>query len=761
MSVNPSTRCGLYMTPRIEKLKEELFAAKPGTCMERAVIVTNAYKQTGGEPYAIRRAKAVAAVFDNMPLYIRAGELLVGSQSSQLGFHSSYPEYALGNKDWPQEVSSYWQGKCIGDITGKLYTEPMNLLEKEMAACYPTGRSTGFGHVIVDYEKVLTKGMGGIINDAKTALEKLDAKESDKAAFLESIIIVGEGFIRWAERYAELAEKTALTAGSERRAELLEIAQICRNVPKNPAKSFKEAMQSLVFAHLAMHIEQDGWSISLGRFDQYMYPYYKADIDGGKITKEDAWEFLISLWMKFMEAVGSSILSPTFQNLTIGGTKSDGTDAVNELSHLCLDATAATRFTQPPLSLRWHENLSPDMWAHAMELIGQGMGMPALFNEDVIISAFVRNGVSREEAASFGIIGCVEPGIAGKMQGVTAGGHLNCAKALELALFDGRSLTTGKQISIRTGEGKDIKTYEELLEAYRKQSQYLSAVNALSANVSGSIQALYGHCPLMSSLLDDCIATGKDMVEGGTRYSFSGVAVFGTSDTCDSVMALKKLVFEDERYSMEEVCQALEADFDGYGEMRAEMQRLSLKFGNDIAEVDELTNTLNEMHADFTLLHPDSRGGIFTCGVWPVMNHVSSGYNTGALPNGHKKGMPLADGVGACHGADKSGPTALLRSVSKLNNPKHWPAGNTCNIKLPGAVSQNTAVIGSLSSAFMKLGGQELQINVVDSATLRAAQQNPEQYEDLVVRVAGFSSYFNVLSTDVQNEIIARTEQAV
>ncbi|MCL2057507.1 MAG: hypothetical protein FWH01_00405 [Oscillospiraceae bacterium] len=759
---------------RITRLRDGLFAAESGTCFERATAITRSYKQSEGEPSVVRRAMALRDILRDVPIYIRDDELLVGSRSSRLGHRTAYPEYSLslggggsgGAGGWPPEVAEYWPGRTLGEMSRRLHPDYVRLADRELAACYVTGTDTGFGHMIVDYEKAIRRGLSAIIEDARREAGRA-AGEGDAAGadFCRAAAISCEGVVAWANRYAALAESLAAeeSAGSARQAELSRIAEVCRRVPEHPARNFHEALQSFWFTHIALHIEQKGWSISTGRFDQYIYPYYKNDIDGGA-SADGLFELLLNLWVKFMENIDSTVKMTTFQNLTLGGSDADGRDISNELSHLCLDATLMTGFNQPALSVRWHEGAEGGFWDHVMRVIGSGLGMPALFNENIIIKALLHNGVSREDAQDFGIVGCVEAAVCGKMQGLTAGGHVNVAKALELALFDGRSLTTGEALGPRTGDASAFATFEELFDAYAKQSRWLSGVNVASAQIAGDAQKALGHCPFCSSLLDDCIQNRRDMVDGGTRYSLSGVAIMGATNAVDGLLALKKLVFEQKRFTMGEALAALRANYEGHEHMRQAFLNQSCRFGNDVAEADELANRVYAVHADFTSSHPDARGGHYTCGIWPVNGHVHSGYKTGASPDGRFSGAPLVDGVGACQGADRHGPTALLKSVARLNNVEHWAAGNTCNIKFSQSSLRGRGGLSKVSKlveTFMHLGGQELQINAVDAESLRAAQQSPAEHANLVVRVAGYSAYFTTLSADVQNEIISRVEQAV
>jgi formate C-acetyltransferase len=758
----------LPVPERIQHLKDTLFNTRTEFCFERARIVTRVYRETEGQHTALRRAKALYAVFDELPLLIRPGELLVGQRAAKLAGRSVYPEYhlnRLAHDNAPHEIWDYWAGNTLGDRARDSHPERLRLAEREMAAGYCTGTASGFGHVIVDYEKAITQGFQSIITEARALLKDTPDDDMEGRAFLEGVLISAQGTIRWADRYAELAEVLARSeADTERKQELLQIARICRRVPAKPARSFREALQSFWFTHLAMHIEQYGWSISAGRFDQYIWPFYQRDLQEKTLTQEGAWELILNLWIKFMENVGTKLKETTFQNLTLGGQDAEGRDQSNALSALCIDATVALRTNQPALSVRWHPNIDPRFWAQVHAAVAEGLGMPALFSDQVILPALTAHGVAPEDALRYGIVGCVEASIPGKEQGVTAGGHINLAKALELALNDGRSMLTGEQIGLPTGSPRQFRGFDDLWQAYVTQVTYLAGLNILATHIAGEEQKRSGHCPLMSSLLDDCLARRRDLVHGGTRYNLPGIAIYGPSNAYDGLMAIKRCVCDSSLLTWDELHQALLDDFEGHEQVRQMLTHSAPRFGNGDVEVDEFANQVNAVHAEYCWNQVDSRNGRYTCGVWPVNGHVSAGHWTGATPDGRRAGAPLVDGVGACQGADRSGPTALLQSVARLDNVWHWPAGNTCNVKFsPQSVRTGDGVqrMEELTTTFFELGGQELQINIVDTATLRAAQADPQAHQDLIVRVAGYSAYFTQLGQDVQNEIISRTEQSV
>jgi pyruvate-formate lyase len=374
------------------------------------------------------------------------------------------------------------------------------------------------------------------------------------------------------------------------------------------------------------------------------------------------------------------------------------------------------------------------------------------------------NGVPPEDAVGYGLVGCVEASVPGKEQGMTAGGHINLAKALELALNGGRSMISGELIGLPTPLPDDFDSFDDLWQAYKTQVEYLAGLNILATHISGEAQKNAAHCPLMSSLLDDCLSNRRDLVFGGTRYNRPGIGIFGPSNVCDSFMAIQRWVCEEKKLTWAELRQALLTDFKDREPLRLMLANRTPRFGNGLAEVDTWVNRITAVHAEFCARQVDSRNGRYTCGVWPVTTHVGTGHWTAATPDGRHRGAPLVDGVGACQGADHSGPTALVQSVAQLNNIEHWTAGNTFNMKFSAASMRQADGIDKLrhlSSTFMQLGGQELQINIIDADTLRDAQSNPQAYQDLIVRVAGFSAYFTQLNPDVQDEIISRTEQAV
>ena len=714
-------------------------------------------------PLDERRGEALYEILENIPIFIRKDELLVGQRASILAGRSLYPEFNLSGLDHSRtngSIREFWAQRSLENLVRNRHPRYLERVEGESAAGFCTGTASGYGHVIANYAKVLRIGIAGIMEEAR-ALRDTCIAGGAEYRFLSGAMRALEAVVMWATRYAELAKSLAGREKDPRRAsELNEIARICEKVPANPPATFHEALQSFWFTHLTLHMEQNGWSFSAGRFDQYMYPFYLSDLSRGK-ERSEVHELLMSLWVKFMENTGNRLKRTVFQNLSVGGRDADGNDMSNELSVLCVDTTRLLGFNEPAITLRWHSNLAPELWQAAHRCIAAGTGMPAIFNDEVIIRAFKKSGVVPSDAVDYAIVGCVETGIPGKEQGVTSGGHLNCAKALELALNDGRSLLTGSQIGPKTGDPLNFSTFGEVIDAYRSQVHFLTDANILATRLAGTEQQLSMRYPLLSSLLEDCLASKKDLVFGSTRYNRPGIGILGPSNVYDGLLALRDLVFEQRSFTIAEIVEATRCNFRGKEALLERLRNRPGRFGNNCQDTDSFANFANDIHASYAKEFTDARGGHYGCGVWPVESHVHVGAKTGAGTDGRLSGEPLVNGVGACHGADRSGPTALLNSVAALNNCEHWPAGNTFNIRFSPSLVDGPAghdTLKGLIWSFMEQGGQQVQINVVDNGTLRRAQRFPEQYANLLVRVAGFSAYFTMLSREVQEEIIRRNE---
>ncbi|HWQ77298.1 MAG TPA: glycyl radical protein [Anaerovoracaceae bacterium] len=840
------------ISPRIQGLIDELSKGKPQVEWERAVLLTESYRATEDLPINLRRAKALEHVLHNLPIVIRDNELVVGNLTKAPFSTQAFPEYsykwlldeferlALRKGDVFEiseeakiklrEAFSYWDGKTVNQLaTQYMYPETRAAIEHNV---FTVGNYyfNGVGHIGVNYAKVLAIGFNGIIEEATEALENADKNDPcfiKKRNFLEAVLIASNAAIYFANRFAELAERMAAQTSGPRSQELLKIAQNCRNVPAGPAKDFYEAVQSFWFVQAIIQIESNGHSISPLRFDQYMYPYYIADIKSGRLTKESAQELLDCLWVKFNDInkvrdEGSTKAFggyPMFQNLIVGGQDADGNDVTNELSIACLEATAHTKLPQPSISIRvW--NKSPDAFLmKAAEVSRIGLGMPAYYNDEVIIPAIVSRGLSLEDARDYGVIGCVEPQKGGKTEGWHDAAFFNLARVMEITLNNG--FDNGVQLSPKTGDVSTFATFEELMNAYQAQMEYFVSLLANADNAVDFAHSERAPLPFLSSMVEDCIGRGKSVQEGGAIYNFTGPQGVGVANVADSMEVLKELVYDKKLYTIQQIKAAMASDFEGAASVPAgvvgnitrsdvenivnkltvggkkitadqanmltalveglskvgvgsgggggsvECARLLNdidtvpKFGNDIAEVDLMAKKVALVYCREVEKHKNPRNGIFQPGLYPVSANVPMGGATGATPDGRKAGTPLADGVSPISGRDVNGPTAAANSVATLD---HAIASNGTlfNQKFhPSALSGQTGLekLVALVRGFFDQKGLHVQYNVVGRETLLDAQRNPDAYRNLVVRVAGYSARFTALDKTLQDDIIARTEQ--
>ena len=828
-------------SPRIPKLIDDLFEKMPEIEADRAVLLTESYRKTEGEPIITRRAKAFAHILDNIPVTIRPGELVVGSATKSPRSCQVFPEFSFEwlesefdtiatrkadpfyisdeTKKTLHEVYQYWKGKTTSELaTSYMAPETLTAMEHNM---FTPGNYfyNGVGHVTVDYAKVLKIGYAGIIAEAKAALEKCDVSDGDYAKrshFLNAVIVSCEAVIRYAQRYAKLALEEADTCTDQnRKMELLLIAHNCANVPERGATSFYEACQSFWFIQMLLQMESSGHSISPGRFDQYMYPYYKADLDKGLITREFAQELMDCIWVKLNDlnkardaasAEGFAGYS-LFRNLIAGGQTAEGLDATNDLSFMCIQATMHVLLPQPSFSVRVWNGTPHEFMMKAAELTRTGVGLPAYYNDEVIIPALLSRGLTLEDARDYNIIGCVEPQKAGKTEGWHDAAFFNMCRPLELVFSNG--MDNGEQISIQTGDVTEMQSFEEFYDAYKKQMDYMIR---LLVNADNSIDVAHAErCPLpfLSSMVEDCIGRGKTVQEGGAIYNFTGPQGFGVANMADSLYAVKKLVFDEKKLTMEELKAALDNNFgktvseeeakeitenivreimesgitvskqqiaEIYGNVISngltEAQQIKFqkvhdmieevpKFGNDIPEVDEFARDVAYTYTKPLEQFYNPRGGQYQAGLYPVSANVPLGAQTGATPDGRYAHTPVADGVSPSAGRDIHGPTSAANSVSRLD---HYIASNGTlfNMKFhPSALKGRSGLesFTALIRAYFDQKGSHMQFNVVSRETLLDAQKHPEKYKNLVVRVAGYSALFTTLSRSLQDDIINRTEQ--
>lgn len=799
------------VTQRTADLRDTLLKIIPHICSERAFLLTESMKETEGQPMILRRARGLKKILDEMTVFIRPGELIVGNQATQPRAAPVFPEFAIqylideldGKPMRPEErpgdrfivtekdettlreIAAWWRGKTVQDYKMNLVPDDVYQASfKQVVFLMNQGDSGGNGHFIADYAKVLNKGLTGIIKEAEEELKNLrlwETEDFEKKYFLEAVIITLKATIDFAKRFSilarELAEKEADPA---RKAELERIAQHCEWVPANPARTFWEAMQSLWFAHLIIQIESNGHSVSFGRFDQYMYPFYEQDMAAGRITTEEIVELIECLWIKSLEL--NKVRSwyhtrfnggyPMFQNLTLGGQTTDGRSAINDLSWLPLEATANLKIPSPSVSVRYWNGMPEDFLMKCLQVIGiHRGGQPALYNDEAIITSQLLEGVKLEDAYDYGIVGCVEPSEPGK--GLRPGNlfhHYSLLKVMEITLNNGKDPRTG--ITLHPNQnGKDLCTFdsfEELVAALKDQIRYYTRLMVTASNCVGKAWAELTPTPFASGLMDDCIKKGKDLEWGGGRYNSAGMLQIGMSHVGNSLAALKKVIFEEKRLTPEQVKHALETDFEDNmtTPTGAEIRQILLqvpKYGNDEDYTDLLVKDIYEFAAkEITNYKVYTTGATGNTQTSPVSGHVALGGFCGATPDGRKAGMPMNEGLSPAQGTDIKGPTATLKSVTKLNHAL-CSGGTLLNQKFDPIAFKDTGQLRRLASlvrTYFSLKGMHIQFNVVSTETLRDAQRHPEKYANLLIRVAGYSALFTTLEPAIQDDIIARTEQS-
>lgn len=827
-------------TERITKLVENLYAKLPEIESARAILYTESFRANEDKPMTLRKALAFAHVLDNIPITIRPLELIVGSSTIAPRGCQTYPEFSYEwleaefdtvetreadpfyisdkTKKELKEVNAYWKGKTTSELA-TTYMAPETKRAMEHNIFTPGNYFyNGVGHVNVKYDEVLAIGYEGIIakvNEELQSIKPSDADYSTKKCLLQAMIIGCAAVIRYAGRYSKLAEKEAAECKDPvRKAELIQIARNCARVPAKGATSFYEACQSFWFIQQMLQMESSGHSISPGRFDQYMYPYYKKDIDAGVITREQAQEYIDCIWVKLNDlnkcrdgesAKGFAGYS-LFQNLIVGGQNAQGMDVTNDLSFMCIEASFHVFLPMPSLSIRVWNGSPFDLLRRAAELTRSGIGLPAYYNDEVIIPSLMSRGIPLEEAREYCIIGCVEPQVPGKTWGWHDAAFYNMCRPLELVFSNG--IDNGEQIGPQTGDVTKMTSFEEFFEAYKTQTEYFIS---LLVNADNSIdQAHADRAPLayLATMLDDCIKSGKTPEQGGCVYNFTGPQGFGIANVADSMWTVKKLVFDEKKITMSELKRALmfnfgkeitpievsriagdvarefalsgvKADSDviakatqeviaqvtpeerkRFQEIHQMIEELD-KFGNDCEEVDQMAREVAYTYTRPLPNYKNPRGGIFQAGLYPVSANVPLGAQTGATADGRYSGMPVADGVSPTAGYDVNGPTATANSVSKLD---HGIASNGTlfNQKFhPSALTGDESLdkFINLIQTFFDQKGMHMQFNVVSRETLLDAQKNPDKYRHLVVRVAGYSALFTTLSKSLQDDIIRRTEQ--
>ena len=794
-------------SPRIAKMREELLDTKPQVCVERAIYTTEAYKQHKDKMKILQRAYAVENTLKKMTIFIEDGGLLAGNQASVNRAAPIFPEYAIDwvveeldlwekrdgdafyiseeNKQVIRDIAPFWEGRTLKD-------KGLALMPPLARKCYDLGIikvegniTAGDGHLAVNYEKLLKEGLGGIRKETEEAKAKLhysDYNDLKKVYFYDAVLILIDASIAFAHRYAALArEQAASCTDPKRKEELLRLAEVCMRVPEYPAESFYEAVQSVWFLQLILQIESNGQSLSFGRFDQFMYPYYKKDIESGAMTEDEALELLENLWLKTftINKIRSnshtkfSAGSPLYQNVCIGGQLAGGVDAVNPLSFLVLKSIGQLKLTQPNLSVRYHKGISDEFMYDCIQMIKLGFGMPSFNSDEIIIDQFIDKGVAPEDAVNYSSIGCIEVSIPGKF-GLRCSGmnFLNFPRILMITLNQGVDVTSGEKIYDVPMHFRDMTSFEQVWQAWVDTVKFFTPISVTLDNCADYALEMETPDSLCSALVDDCIKRGKHLKEGGAIYDFIGPLQVGIANLGDSLAAIKKLVFEEKRITPGELWDALMSNFENEGGWRIQQMLLhdAPKYGNDDDYVDKLTADAYQVFIDEIAKYHNTRygrgpiGGGYFPGTSSISANVPQGANLCATPDGRKKGEPLAEGCSPTHSVDTHGPTAVFKSVSKLPTLK-LNGGVLLNQKLnPSSLQQERDIrklILMLRTFFDDLKGYHVQYNVVDKETLLDAQKHPEAHRDLIVRVAGYSAFFNVLSTETQNDIIARTEHVL
>ena len=795
------------LTERMKEFREEVLDEKPYIDAQRAILATLAYKENLNQPRVMVRAKMLEKVLDNMSIYIEDKSLLAGNQATKNRNAPIFPEYTMEfvmneldqfekrdgdifyitekTKEQLREIAPFWQNNNLRARGEALLPEEVRVFMETGVFGMEGKLNAGDAHLAVNYERILKDGLRGYekrVKEYKATLDLTDPESIDKYCFYNAVLIVLEAVRNFANRYSVLAKDLAeKELNQERKIELLEISRICSKVPYEPAETFQEAVQSVWFIQLILQIESNGHSLSYGRFDQYMYPYYDRDIKNGTIKESEALELLTCLWIKTLTInkvrsqahTLSSAGSPMYQNVTIAGQTIDKKDAVNDLSFLVLKSVAQTRLTQPNLTVRYHKNINKRFLDECVEVMRLGFGMPALNNDEIIIPSFMDWQVKEEDAYNYSAIGCVETAVRGKWgYRCTGMSYINFPRMLLCTMNNGVDLTSNKRFTKGYGYFTEMESYEELLKAWDKTIREITRYSVIVENVIDKASERDVPDILCSALTDDCIARGKTIKEGGAVYDFISGLQVGIANMADCLAAIKKLVYEEKKITRQELWNAILDDFSSPENKKIQemLIREAPKYGNDDDYVDQLIVEAYDSYIEEIEKYPNTRynrgpiGGIRYAGTSSISANVGQGMSTMATPDGRNAFEPLAEGCSPAHNSDKNGPTAVFKSVSKLRTNK-ITGGVLLNQKMtPQMLSteENRQKLELLIKTFFnRLHGYHVQYNIVSKETLIDAQKHPEKHKDLIVRVAGYSAFFNVLSKKTQDDIIGRTEQSL
>lgn len=782
------------MNPRIKRLREESLNTPPTLTIERALIETRFYKENYGKmPNCVLRAKNFYEICKQRTIYIGKDELIVGERGPVPKAVPTFPEltchsvedlhvldsrelqpYHISQEDidtYEREVIPYWKGRTQRErIFGHVSQEWKDAYEAGVFTEFMEQRAAG--HTAMD-SKMYHRGLNDVKKQIEEEISRLDYINdpiaTDKEQELTAMSISCDAAILLAERHAAMAEQMAAEEKDpQRKAELEKIADVCHHVPANAPRDLWEAIQMYWFVHLGTVTELNGWdSMNPGHIDQHLWPFYQKGLEDGSLTRDKAKELLSCLWVKFNNQpappkVGITALESgtynDFTNINIGGVTKDGEDGSNELSFIILEIQEELHQLQPGLSIHISEKTPDEFLMAGCKVIRLGHGYPSVFNPDVYVKELVRQGKTLEDAREGGCSGCIEVGAFGK-EAYLLTGYLNTPKILEITLNNGVDPNSGKEMGLKTGNPRDFKTFEELYDAWHKQMVYFVNLKLSVNNYIERMFSLYAPATFLSLFIDDCVKNGKDYYNGGARYNTQYIQCTGLGTITDCMTTLKKHVFEDHRYTMDEIIKATEKDFEGEEKMRQYIMNHTPFFGNDDEYADALAVRIYDDLVRAIEGHPNTRGGKTQLNMLSTTCHNYFGSVCCATPNGRHAHFAISDGTSPAHGADTNGPTSVIKSLGKLDQTKS--GGTLLNVRfVPTLLKRDVDLekLGSLIRTYFSLGGHHIQFNIVDTDTLLDAQKNPDQYKDLLVRVAGYSDYFNDMTAQLQNEIIARTQ---
>lgn len=784
------------MTERVARLRQQSLDAVPAISTERAELITKFYQNTRTLSVPVKRALAFAYILEHKEILINPGELIVGERGPVPKATYTYPEICCHSSEdlhildtraktpfvvseeakavYRDEIEPFWRGRTMRQLI-------FNNMTQEWLDAYEAGVFTEFmeqrapGHTVLD-DKIYHRGFLGLIQDIEASLAGIDylndPQAYNKQEELTAMRISAEAIIAFAQRYSRLARELVGTEPDPTsKQELLRIAEVCAHVPAHPPRDLWEALQSYWFVHLGVITELNPWdAFCPGRLDQHLYAFYRKGLEDGTFTEAAAKELLQCFWVKFNNHPAPPKVGVTaaesgtyadFANINIGGLKSDGSDGVNDLSYLLLEVVDELRLVQPSSNIQLSRK-NPDAFLNkACRVIRKGWGQPAIFNADMIVKELLNQGKSVVDARNGGASGCVETGAFGKESYILTG-YFNLVKVLEITLHNGVDPRTGREIGLRTGDPRTFSVFSDLLYAYRQQLRHFVDIKLRGNQVIERMYAEYLPVPFLSLLIDDCIKQGRDYHDGGARYNTNYIQGVGIGSLADCLSAIKHHLFEQRAVTMDELLDALRSDFQGNERLRQLVLNKTPKYGNDDDRADELARLVFDLFHQAVDGRPNTKGGFYRINLLSTTCHVYFGSVVGATPDGRRSGQPLSEGMSPVQGADRSGPTAVIRSAAKVDQIR--AGGTLLNQKFSPAVLQGEEGIANLAHlvrTYFALDGHHVQFNVIDKHTLLAAQKEPEKHADLIVRVAGYSDYFNDLSKSLQDEIIARTEHQV